>query len=67
MIVVSDDPAFLVAFALQARKSRLFVWATKLIVVTRRWPKHGLHPLHQTLSLTNSLLVALDVVAGMRR
>ncbi|XP_045100957.1 glutamate receptor ionotropic, delta-1-like isoform X4 [Portunus trituberculatus] len=66
VIIVSDDPAFLVAFAVQARETRLFVWATKLIVVTRRWP-HRLHPLHQMLSITNSLLVVLDAVAGVRR
>ncbi|XP_045100955.1 uncharacterized protein LOC123497984 isoform X2 [Portunus trituberculatus] len=65
VIIVSDDPAFLVAFAVQARETRLFVWATKLIVVTRRWP-HRLHPLHQMLSITNSLLVVLDAVAGVR-
>ncbi|XP_045101287.1 uncharacterized protein LOC123498187 [Portunus trituberculatus] len=66
MVVVSDDPVFLAAFAQQAREGRLLVWATRLIVVSRRVP-HSLYPLHQTLALTNSLLLVVDVAAGNAR
>ena len=66
VVVVSDDPVFLAAFARQAREGRLLVWATRLIVVSRRAP-HRLHPLHQTLALTNSLLLVVDGAAGVAR
>ncbi|XP_063871788.1 glutamate receptor U1-like [Scylla paramamosain] len=66
VVVVSDDPVFLAAFAQQAREGRLLVWATRLIVVSRRAP-HRLHPLHQTLALTNSLLLLMDGAAGVNR
>ncbi|XP_063879734.1 glutamate receptor ionotropic, kainate 4-like [Scylla paramamosain] len=66
VVVVSDDPVFLASFAQQAREGRLLVWATRLIVVTRRAP-HRLHPLHQTLALTNSLLLLVDGTAGVSR
>ncbi|XP_063871711.1 uncharacterized protein LOC135106524 [Scylla paramamosain] len=64
--VVSDDPVFLAAFAQQAREGRLLVWATRLIVVSRRAPLR-LHPLHQTLALTNSLLLLVDGAARVSR
>ena len=35
VVVVSHDPAFLVAFAEWSLRGRLLVWATKLVVVTR--------------------------------
>ncbi|XP_063879761.1 probable glutamate receptor [Scylla paramamosain] len=66
VVVLSDHPVFLAAFAQQAREGRLLVWATKLIVVTRR-ASHRLHPLHQTLALTNSLLLLVDGTAGVSR
>ncbi|MPC14309.1 Glutamate receptor U1 [Portunus trituberculatus] len=66
VVVVSDDPVFLAAFAQQARKGRLLVWATRLIVVSRRAPPN-FHPIHQTLALTNSLLLLVDDAAGMAR
>ncbi|XP_045101286.1 glutamate receptor ionotropic, delta-1-like [Portunus trituberculatus] len=66
VVVVSDDPVFLAAFAQQAREGRLLVWATRLIVVSRR-ALHSLHPLHQILSLTNSLLLLVDGAAGVAR
>ncbi|XP_063871764.1 uncharacterized protein LOC135106539 [Scylla paramamosain] len=66
VVVVSDDPVFLAAFAQQAREGRLLVWATRLIVVSRRSP-HGLQPLHQTLAFTNSLLLLVDGTMGMSR
>ena len=66
VVVVSDDPVFLAAFARQAREGRLLVWATRLIVVSRLAP-HRLHPLHQTLALTNSLLLVVDDPAGLSR
>ncbi|XP_063871845.1 uncharacterized protein LOC135106557 isoform X2 [Scylla paramamosain] len=64
VVVVSDDPVFLAAFAQQAREGRLLVWATRLIVVSRRAP-HRLHPLHQILALTNSLLLLVDGAPGV--
>ncbi|KAK8373604.1 hypothetical protein O3P69_017758 [Scylla paramamosain] len=63
VVVVSDDPVFLAAFAQQTREGRLLVWATRLIVVSRR-TLHRLHPLHQTLALTNSLLLLVDGAVG---
>ena len=66
VVVVSDDPALLAAFARQAREGRLLVWATRLIVVTRR-ALHRLHPLHHTLSLTNSLLLLVDGPPEVKR
>ncbi|MPC20869.1 hypothetical protein E2C01_013831 [Portunus trituberculatus] len=66
VVVVSDDPVFLAAFAQQAREGRLLVWATRLIVVSRQAP-YSLHPLHQTLALTNSLLLLVDGAAGVAR
>ena len=66
VVVVTDDPALLAAFAQQAREGRLLVWSTRLIVVTRREP-HRYHPLHQLLALTNSLLLLVDGVAGVNR
>ncbi|MPC95642.1 hypothetical protein E2C01_090861 [Portunus trituberculatus] len=66
VVVVSDDPVFLDAFAQQARKGRLLVWATRLIVVSRRAPPN-FHPIHQTLALTNSLLLLVDDAAGVAR
>ena len=62
VVVVSDDPAFLAAFAQEARAGRLFVWATRLIVVTDSAP-HPLHSIHQTLAFTNSLLLLVKGVA----
>ncbi|XP_063872532.1 probable glutamate receptor [Scylla paramamosain] len=64
VVVVSDDPVFLAAFAQQTREGRLLVWATRLIVVSRR-TLHRLHPLHQTLALTNSLLLLVDGAVGV--
>ncbi|KAK8373605.1 hypothetical protein O3P69_017759 [Scylla paramamosain] len=66
VVVVSDDPVFLAAFAQQAREGRLLVWATRLIVVSRRAP-HRLHPLHQILALTNSLLLLVDGAPEVNR
>ncbi|MPC40166.1 hypothetical protein E2C01_033721 [Portunus trituberculatus] len=65
VVVVSDDPVFLAAFTQQARKSRLLVWTTRFLVVSRRAP-HSLHPLHETLALTNSLLLVVDDAAMAR-
>ena len=65
-MVVIDDPALLDTFARQAREGRLLVWATRLVVVTRPAP-HGLHPLHQTLAVTNSLLLVVDSAMGVTR
>ena len=34
VVVVSDDPAFLAAFAEASERGRLMVWETRLLVVT---------------------------------
>ncbi|XP_042242544.1 probable glutamate receptor [Homarus americanus] len=59
VVVVSDDPAFLAAFAEWSLKGRLLVWSTRLLVVTRL-PLPELHHLHKLLSMTNSMLLVVD-------
>lgn len=66
VVVVSDDPTFLAAFAQEAREGRLLVWATRLIIVTRRSPHH-LHPVYKTLAFTNSLLLLVDDTPEAKR
>ncbi|KAG7162342.1 Glutamate receptor-like 27, partial [Homarus americanus] len=61
VVVVSDDPAFLAAFAEWSLKGRLLVWSTRLLVVTRR-PLPELHHLHKLLSMTNSILLVVDKI-----
>ncbi|KAG7162425.1 putative olfactory ionotropic receptor IR4-like 12 [Homarus americanus] len=59
MVVVSDDPAFLAAFAEWSLKGRLLVWSTRLLAVTRlSLPE--LHHLHKLLSMTNSMLLIVE-------
>ncbi|XP_042233742.1 uncharacterized protein LOC121873929 [Homarus americanus] len=59
MVVVSDDPVFLAAFAEWSIQGRLLVWSTRLLVVTRL-PLPELHHLHKLLSMTNSMLLVVD-------
>ncbi|XP_045588964.1 glutamate receptor ionotropic, kainate 2-like [Procambarus clarkii] len=58
VVVVSDDLAFLTAFAQWSLTGRLLVWSTRLLVVTRL-PLHHLHVLHGLLSMTNSMLLVV--------
>nr|XP_045610233.1 glutamate receptor-like [Procambarus clarkii] len=59
VVVVSDDLAFLAAFAQWSLKGRLLVWSTRLLVVTRL-PLHHLQVLHTLLSMTNSMLLVVE-------
>nr|XP_045620069.1 probable glutamate receptor [Procambarus clarkii] len=59
VVVVSDDLAFLTAFAQLSLKGRLLVWSTRLLVVTRL-PLHHLQVLHTLLSSRNAILVHLN-------
>ncbi|KAG7162369.1 putative olfactory ionotropic receptor IR4-like 7, partial [Homarus americanus] len=63
VVVVSDDPAFLAAFAEWSLKGHLLVWSTRLLVVTRL-PLLELHHLHKILSMTNSMLLVVDDTSG---
>ncbi|XP_071523954.1 probable glutamate receptor [Panulirus ornatus] len=56
VVVVSDDPAFLAAFADLSYKSGLLVWPTRLLVVTHL-PLPELQNLREALSMTNSMLL----------
>ncbi|KAG7162324.1 putative olfactory ionotropic receptor IR4-like 4, partial [Homarus americanus] len=63
VVVVSDDPAFLAAFAELSLKGRLLVWPTKLLIVTP--VSHSkLQNLHKILSMTNSMLLFLESDSG---
>ncbi|KAG7153933.1 Glutamate receptor-like 67, partial [Homarus americanus] len=66
VVVVSDDPAFLAAFAEWSLKGRLLVWPTRLLVVTRL-PLPELHYLHKLLSTTNSMLLVVQDTSGKFR
>ncbi|XP_069182974.1 uncharacterized protein [Procambarus clarkii] len=59
VVVVSDDVACLAAVAQWSLKSGLLVWSTRLLVATRL-PLHHLHVLHNTFSITNSMLLITD-------
>ncbi|KAK8397133.1 hypothetical protein O3P69_004668 [Scylla paramamosain] len=56
VLLVSEDPDFLTAFAHWLLKSRPLVWKTRLLVLTRIQLTQ-VQPLHQALSHTNSMLV----------
>ncbi|XP_071527030.1 ionotropic receptor 21a-like [Panulirus ornatus] len=62
VVVVSHDPAFLVAFAESSLKGRLLVWATRLVVVTRlTLPQlYALLPAHWTFSMMNTIFLNLE-------
>ncbi|XP_071526992.1 probable glutamate receptor [Panulirus ornatus] len=59
VVVVSDDPAFLAAFAHWSLKGRLLVWSTRLLVLTRL-PLQQLQNLKRTFSMTNSMLLIME-------
>ncbi|XP_071527361.1 ionotropic receptor 93a-like isoform X2 [Panulirus ornatus] len=62
VVVVSHDPAFLVAFAESSLKGRLLVWATRLLVVTSlTLPQlYALLPAHWTFSMMNTIFLNLE-------
>ncbi|XP_071527024.1 ionotropic receptor 93a-like [Panulirus ornatus] len=61
VVVVSHDPAFLVAFAESSLKGRLLVWATRLLVVTSlTLPQlYNLMPAHWTFAMMNTIFLNL--------
>ncbi|XP_071532996.1 LOW QUALITY PROTEIN: probable glutamate receptor [Panulirus ornatus] len=59
VVVVSDDPAFLAAFAERSLKGRLLVWPTKLLAVTHL-PLVELRDLHSSFSMMNAMLIIVD-------
>nr|XP_053641801.1 probable glutamate receptor [Cherax quadricarinatus] len=62
VMVVSDDAAFLAAFAECSFQGRLLVWSNRLLALTRlSLPQ--LHQLHGTFSQTNSVLLLVKDVA----
>ncbi|KAG7162451.1 Glutamate receptor ionotropic, kainate 4-like 6 [Homarus americanus] len=65
VVVVSDDPVFLTAFAEWSLKGRLLVWSTRLLVVTLL-PLPELQHLHKTFSMTNSMLLVVDDTISRR-
>ncbi|XP_071527029.1 ionotropic receptor 21a-like [Panulirus ornatus] len=69
VVVVSHDPAFLVAFAEFSLKGRLLVWATRLVVVTRlTLPQlYALLPAHWTFSMMNTIFLNLEDTATSLR
>ncbi|XP_042213239.1 uncharacterized protein LOC121860196 [Homarus americanus] len=56
IVVISNDPAFLAAFNEWFLKTRLLVWSTRLLVVTRL-PLPKLLHLQRTFSKMNAMLV----------
>ncbi|XP_071526951.1 ionotropic receptor 93a-like [Panulirus ornatus] len=62
VVVVSHDPAFLVAFAESSLKGRLLVWVTRLLVVTSlTLPQlYTLIPAHWTFSMMNTIFLNLE-------
>ncbi|XP_047482563.1 uncharacterized protein LOC125034667 [Penaeus chinensis] len=61
VVVLSDDPAFLASFAESSLRGRLLVWATRLLVVTRRPLQEvgGVLATHWTFSMMNAMVVIL--------
>ncbi|KAG7162421.1 putative olfactory ionotropic receptor IR4-like 11 [Homarus americanus] len=57
--VVSDDSAFLAAFAEWSLKGRLLQWSTRLLAVTRL-PLSDLHHLHEFFSINNAMLLIME-------
>ncbi|MPC51920.1 hypothetical protein E2C01_045777 [Portunus trituberculatus] len=57
VLVASDDSNFLSTFAEWSLRSRFLVWTTRLLLFTRLQARTVQH-LHETLSMTNSLLLA---------
>ncbi|XP_071540827.1 glutamate receptor U1-like [Panulirus ornatus] len=59
LVVVSDDPVFLVASAEWLLNGRLLKWSNRLLAVTSR-PLHDLRHLHGTFSMMNSMVMIVD-------
>ncbi|XP_042233756.1 uncharacterized protein LOC121873944 [Homarus americanus] len=59
IVLISDDPAFLAAFAEWSLKSRLLVWSTRLLAVTRL-PLQELHHLQRAFSKMNAVLAIIN-------
>ncbi|XP_042216938.1 uncharacterized protein LOC121862692, partial [Homarus americanus] len=66
VVVVSDDPAFLVTFAELSVKGRLLVWSSRLLIVTRPFLLE-LQGLHKLLSLNNAMLLIMDESSTSRQ
>ncbi|XP_071535585.1 probable glutamate receptor [Panulirus ornatus] len=66
VVVVSDDPAFLTAFAKLSLKGRLLVWSGRLLIVTRL-PILALHDLHRTFAERNAMLIIVDDTPASHR
>ncbi|XP_045585484.1 ionotropic receptor 21a isoform X2 [Procambarus clarkii] len=67
VVVASEDPVFLAAFAQQAQRARLLVWETRLLLVTRL-PLQQVQALlqrHWTFSMMNTILI--NVQQAQRR
>ncbi|XP_071526984.1 probable glutamate receptor [Panulirus ornatus] len=59
VVVMSDDPAFLAAFAHWSHKDGVLLWSTKLLAVTRlSLPQ--LQDLKKTFSMTNAMLLIIN-------
>ncbi|XP_071545449.1 glutamate receptor ionotropic, kainate 4-like [Panulirus ornatus] len=63
VVVVSDDPVFLAAFAQWSLKGRLLVWSTRLLALTRL-SLSELRDLHKTFSMMNAMYLILDDKTG---
>ncbi|XP_045121580.1 uncharacterized protein LOC123510453 [Portunus trituberculatus] len=66
ILVTSDDPTFLMAFAKWSVRARLLVWSTRLLVYTNNHLQ-GMQELHKILSLTNSILLLSENTTQMER
>nr|XP_053652045.1 glutamate receptor ionotropic, kainate 4-like [Cherax quadricarinatus] len=62
VMVVSDDPVFLAAFTEWSLKGRLFVWSTRLVVVTRLTLPQ-LQGFNKMFSMTNSVILVAEEVS----
>lgn len=69
VVVVSQDPDFLAAFARRSLSDRLLVWATRLVVVTSLslLQIRTLLPDHWTFSMMNTIFLNLKNVSSRCR
>ncbi|XP_063886432.1 uncharacterized protein LOC135114462 isoform X2 [Scylla paramamosain] len=67
VVVVSHDPAFLVAFAEWSLRGRLLVWASKLLIVTRLALRHlrSLLSTHWTFSMMNAVFLNFEEASNI--
>ncbi|XP_042225916.1 uncharacterized protein LOC121868951 [Homarus americanus] len=69
VVTISEDPNFLAAFGEMSLKQRLFVWATRLLIVTQL-PLPDLRRLlssHWTFTMMNTLFMNFEEVNGLTR